>query len=302
MQTNEQLLLQLHEQFSSNQNDTVGKFLTLFIALLILFGAYGIAYGISIGYVKWNNISVSFNAVLLIAIVLVIVLTFLIVLQIYMGYQHRRDQFVNDKIRRKYVSDYNYIFSNYSGKGKGLIGYLPDNVLIYVTFLSSCKILLFISIISLPYLANSQSNIDSISNSNGIMIINQNNQVIGGSTIKKGVRPSSKTDSLKIEVTVNSSISSDTIPIKIVGENSSVNNKGDLSNCLYIITLIICICGFVIIITKLIHYHKKYNKRESKDEAKSENKTKSNDETPITDEGIEIKKLKLKIKKLKKGS
>ncbi|HRO76567.1 MAG TPA: hypothetical protein PLP27_10515 [Crocinitomicaceae bacterium] len=149
----DKLLLTLHEQFSTNQNDTSSRFVTLFIGLLILFGAYGISYGIATGIIEWSSITtVEPNAVLMLAIVVAVVLTFLIVLQIYMGYQHRRDQLINDKIRKKCIEsddEYEYFFNGYSGKGKKRWNYMPDYILIYIVFLSVCKILLLISVLFL---------------------------------------------------------------------------------------------------------------------------------------------------------
>lgn len=76
----EELLLKMHEQFSENQNDTNNRFITIFVSVLVLFGAYGLAYGIATKLINVKDWDVKPNAVFFLAIVVSIVLTFLIIL------------------------------------------------------------------------------------------------------------------------------------------------------------------------------------------------------------------------------
>lgn len=140
----------MHQQFAENMNDINNRFITLFIGIISLFGFYGFTYAIAAKYITNKDWSITNNAVFSLAIIVSIVLTFLISMLIYQGYQHRRDQYLNTKIRKKYVDTFEYFFSNYTGENKKWHNYLPDYVRIQVRFLFVLKIVLLISLFMLP--------------------------------------------------------------------------------------------------------------------------------------------------------
>lgn len=153
-QSRDELLLQLHEQFSINQNDTFGKYISLFIALFALFAGYGIAFGLTTKLLKFGDYAISPVLFLFLSLFMIIVLSFLICLLIYNGYQHRRDQFLNGKIRKyffikepsicakKAEEQFEYFFNNYQGKSKSIFSFIPDNILINISFLGVLKLII----------------------------------------------------------------------------------------------------------------------------------------------------------------
>ncbi|MBX3164303.1 MAG: hypothetical protein KF900_07455 [Bacteroidetes bacterium] len=149
--TNEkELLFQMHEQFAQNMNDATNRYITLFIGIVALFGFYGLAYGLATTIINSNDWHVKPNAIYLMAIVVALVLFFLFCMLVYTGYQHRRDQALNHKIREKYVTHHDNFFSAYSGIDKGIFSYQPDYLKIQAYFLFVLKIILLLSVIFLP--------------------------------------------------------------------------------------------------------------------------------------------------------
>lgn len=153
MEGKEELLLKLHEQFSVNQNDTFGRYITLFIALFALFGAYGIAFGLTTTLITFGDYEVSPVFFLFLSTLLTIILGFLNCSLIYFGYQHRRDQFMNGKIRRyffmgnekdqgKAKKQFEHFFKSYQGNNKGFVSFIPDNILLNISILGILKIII----------------------------------------------------------------------------------------------------------------------------------------------------------------
>ena len=254
-----ELLFQLHEQFSENQNDIGSRFNTIMIALISLFGFYGFTYSLATGLVSIKDYFISKNVVFLFAIIVEMVLVFLISLLIYMGYQHRRDQVLNTKIRKHYVgNDFEHFFSNYTGENKGLLDYIPDFLAIKALFLVSLKILLLFSLLLLPFIGNSQVNSDSsvcknsTATSNAEININKTYHVTNQPVIK------TITDTAQ-----NSSVQN------IYNQVSPCHyeNKNPSSNpiyCGYFCTaIIIWVIGLIIIILLLLRYHEKCKKSNS---------------------------------------
>lgn len=161
MNGKEQILLQLHEQFSINQNDTFGRYNTMFIALFALFGFYGVAFGLATGRLKIGEYEVSLDLFFILTVVLSVVLSFLFCILIYMGYQHRRDQLLNTKIRDYFFETqkkeepklhftFNDFFKHYQGTNKGPFNYLPDNIILNLSFVGLFKLLLLVAVIIAP--------------------------------------------------------------------------------------------------------------------------------------------------------
>ena len=149
------LLLTLHEQFSINQNDTINRFTTIFVALFILFGIYGYAFGITTKQVEHNCLKISVNAFSYLTILVQIVLSFLISLLIYIGYQHRRDQFLNNKIRKRFLpNDFSEIFKGYQGGNKSFLSFIPDSINIKIFLLVVFNIISLITLIYSFYFCN----------------------------------------------------------------------------------------------------------------------------------------------------
>jgi hypothetical protein len=153
MEEKNQLLLQLHEQFSQNQNDNNNRFNSTFIALLALFAIYGFVYSISIGIVEFNGYKIFIEATVFLAIVADIVINYLIKHQLAISYTHRRDQKINDTIRKNLVgNNYSDYFSFYSGRNKNSIEYIIEPNKINIQLLLVIKILILASVISLFFI------------------------------------------------------------------------------------------------------------------------------------------------------
>lgn len=254
-----ELLFQLHQQFSENQNDIGARFNSILIALISLFGFYGLTYSLATGLISIKDYSISKNAVFLFAIIIEAVLVFLISLLIYMGYQHRRDQAMNTKIRKHYTgSNFNHFFHNYTGENKGLLNYIPDFLWIKALFLVSLKVMLSFSLVMLPLIGKAQvssdSSIDKSSSatSNAEININKTYHVTNQPVIK------TITDTAQ-----NSSVQN------IYNQVSPCHyeNKNPSSNpiyCGYFCTaIIIWVIGLIIIILLLLRYHEKCKKSNS---------------------------------------
>lgn len=115
------LLYELHTQFTENQNSNLGNFIKLLTAMFALFGAMGYVYS------HWEHNLVQpfhskgeiivFSTKTLWATIFVenILIALIVFLVICFGYSFRRDQILNDKIRKKFMRKhrYDYFFKNY---------------------------------------------------------------------------------------------------------------------------------------------------------------------------------------------
>jgi hypothetical protein len=137
-QAMDELLLKLHEQFAENQNDTSNRFVKVFLGVLVLFGFYGFAFALQQKMIVCEGIKlVNDLALILLSILVLVVLTFLIAILLYQAYQHRRDQAINNKIRYKYLKNeaaFEYFFSQYKGTLKHYLSYIPDYILVQISF------------------------------------------------------------------------------------------------------------------------------------------------------------------------
>lgn len=125
-----QLLLKLHEQFSENQNHHQGLFIKILIALFALFGAFGYVLINAEGVKLLEKPTDSYPHITLVLVAILVsgVLLFLNLFVLNNGYAYRRDQYINQKIREKFLGDeYTEIFGgNYKADNKCLNDYLPS--------------------------------------------------------------------------------------------------------------------------------------------------------------------------------
>lgn len=120
MEMQQQMELQLHEQYAINNNSNLSSAMVLFVAMLAVVGAYGYVYIHSVN--EFSDDLVSFvndrglyylDAVMIAAIATILVLGIIIYLCISFGCRQRREQFIIYAIRKKYYKSdtiYNQIF------------------------------------------------------------------------------------------------------------------------------------------------------------------------------------------------
>ncbi len=252
-----ELLFQLHEQFSENQNDIGSRFNTIMIALISLFGFYGFTYSLATGLVSIKDYFISKNVVFLFAIIVEMVLVFLISLLIYMGYQHRRDQALNTKIRKHYVgNDFEHFFSNYTGENKGLLDFIPDFLVIKALFLVSLKVLLLFSLLILPVLGEAQvvsdSSINPYSSATSSAEINFNKTY----HITKALSENTRLDSSKGGYIQN------IMTVTDLSKNEPITNPISIykDNTFFLASIFVWGLGLVVLIAILLCYHKKSKK------------------------------------------
>ena len=116
----QQMELQLHEQYSINNNSNLSSAMVLFVAMLAVVGAYGYVYIHSVNEFSYDCISFVndkglyyLDAVMIAAIATILVLGIIIYLCISFGCRQRREQFIIYAIRKKYYKSdtiYNQIF------------------------------------------------------------------------------------------------------------------------------------------------------------------------------------------------
>ena len=120
------LLSQLHEQYAQNDNSHKSTFVSLLVALFALFGAYGYFYA---------NVNVSTGGIytmenlLLLAGFVCLVFFALTELVLILGYGHRRDHIIIQKIREDFDKEgkIDAIFGKmFNAKGKNCCSFLPD--------------------------------------------------------------------------------------------------------------------------------------------------------------------------------
>jgi len=155
MKVKNALLLKLHEQFADNQNHHQRVFVQFLVALITLFAGYGYIY-IHIDTSLANSpllISKSVESeyfapeiLLLVSTVVLAILSLLCGLLLIMGYGFRRDQFLNFKIRKKYLKngEYEHVFGKlYDPTNKGMLDFLPDFYTLFFVFILFFQLLVF---------------------------------------------------------------------------------------------------------------------------------------------------------------
>lgn len=266
-----ELLLKMHEQFSENQNDTNNRFITIFISVLVLFGAYGLAYGIASKLIYVKDWDVKPNAVFFLAIVVSLVLTFLIILLIYQGYQHRRDQLLNTSIRQKYVnpSDFEKNFNGYKGLNKSIVSYLPDYTKIQALFLYIIKLTVLISLIIFS------ANVNACNDTNKVNTICCTYTNVKCNTEPKTLKKYSSyiDNSNNFCPTINiNTAQSDTLKKTIASTNIDSPKQCDFS-CYQLIAIVIVLVCQILIFYMLSRYHKKYEAVQNKPGTKTKQET-----------------------------
>lgn len=157
METNENILLDLHNQFANNQNHHQSVFTQFLIALLSLFAGYGYVYIHTSSEVSAfcqqlivNSVGVEYyspNFLLLTSAVVLAVLALLNVLLLNLGYSFRRDQHVNKKIREKFLdkSEYESTFGElYNSDNKSFTDFLPNFYAIFFWFIFGFQVFILI--------------------------------------------------------------------------------------------------------------------------------------------------------------
>lgn len=134
---------QLHEQYANNSNAHFKSFITFATAMFALFGAYGWAYIhtpriSSIRIDEWPVVlenKLSYDAFLLLAIVVVGSLCILSAICVFLGYAERRDQMEVRIIRDKY--DFKTVYS--TPFERGYFYYLASYYRIFYCALLCCQ-------------------------------------------------------------------------------------------------------------------------------------------------------------------
>lgn len=149
------ILITLHSQFAENQNHHQKIFIQFLIALLTLFGGYGYIYthtnpNIPVTQTFIQNINCieyySGNTLIITSIIVIAILLLLNVILLNLGYSFRRDQFINKKIREKYLdpNEYENVFGKlYNPGNKPKYDYLPDFYNIFFWFILGFQIFIF---------------------------------------------------------------------------------------------------------------------------------------------------------------
>lgn len=112
MKMQEQIEMQLHEQYAKNNNANVSSIVTLFVTMLASVGAYGYVFLHSENLadfeneidliMQYNSGKFSFVALLVVAIAAIVVLMMIAYICVSLGCRQRKEQFIIYAIRRKY--------------------------------------------------------------------------------------------------------------------------------------------------------------------------------------------------------
>lgn len=143
----DQLLSQLHEQYAINDNEKNQNFITFLIAIFALMGAYGYVYvhtyfgenlnktfeNIKMSTICCSNSNELYfhpDIIIYLTILISLVMLFLSVLVIVLGYSTRRDHIIIHRIRNfAYDEELNkYLFKNnlFNPLNKSTCDFLPD--------------------------------------------------------------------------------------------------------------------------------------------------------------------------------
>lgn len=140
------ILKDLHKQFAENQNSQKKLLVSLLVIILSLVGSLGFIYThLETSVVKHyiNDIIILKPFVLHQALVIsVILLGFICMLVVDLGWSFRRDQKLNDKIRKNGMNDcdYNEFFGNYGEN----IENMPDFYRIFFWFIFGFQVLFLV--------------------------------------------------------------------------------------------------------------------------------------------------------------
>lgn len=112
MKMQEQIEMQLHEQYAKNNNANVSSVMALFVTMLASVGAYGYVFLYSENLANfeyefdlttlYDSGQFSFVALLLVAIAAIVVLIMIAYICVSLGCRQRKEQFIIYAIRRKY--------------------------------------------------------------------------------------------------------------------------------------------------------------------------------------------------------
>ena len=155
----QELERQLHEQYAINNNSNLSSIVTLFVALIAVFGGYGYIFIHSSLFFNFEEIydgtngQYSLDALIFAAMAVFTVVYFMESMCLYQGYHQRYEQFITYAIRCKYYKDnpecirpklYPSNYNPFNKKGKDIPQGLFGEFLCYFCCL---KILLIASLI-----------------------------------------------------------------------------------------------------------------------------------------------------------
>ncbi len=146
---------QLHEQYAINNNANVSSFISFLVSVITIFIGYGYVFAYNTFQFSCKGFSksvyslcpkFSYEVLIYMTIVSVIILTFLILLCIQLGYSHRRDHIIIDKIRdiryKDCPNDKKEIFGNlYNSSNKKIYNYLPNIYMLFIVFFVAIAII-----------------------------------------------------------------------------------------------------------------------------------------------------------------
>jgi len=161
MDAQDELLISFHRQFAENQNHHQRLFIQFVAAVFIVLVGYAIVYtntgndanlytakrsanGQIVEYSVAHVVEAYFAAQ--------IILCLMIGLVANTGYNFRRDQMVNFRIRRHYLGQplYASVFPDaFNPQGKSILGYLPGFNFVFAVALGAIQVLLFTSMLVL---------------------------------------------------------------------------------------------------------------------------------------------------------
>lgn len=149
----DKIYLQLHEQYAINNNANLSTIMTLVIALIGVIGYYGYVFMNTSNEFNWKSFQLydsyknvfSVEALILVCIASIFILSILFCLCTYQGIAQRKEQFIIHDIRRRYNIDNDSIlpetYNPYFKKGfatiQGLYGELV-RVFLIVSILLVC--------------------------------------------------------------------------------------------------------------------------------------------------------------------
>jgi hypothetical protein len=126
---------QLHEQYAINTNERTSSFVSFVGALLALFAGFGYVFVYTVPHFSKNGILkeghdfLTIEVFLLIALITAVILFFLSLVSLQLGFSSRRDHIIIHNIRKKYFSEEHrqFIFGNsYNPDSKDIWNFLPD--------------------------------------------------------------------------------------------------------------------------------------------------------------------------------
>ena len=150
----------LHKQYATNAQSNIGSFIAFLVSILAIFYAFGYVFIFSTNefstnavlFVETNSGHILFtlDVLLLIASISLLILAFLIVYCLNLGWQQRRDHIIVARIREKRMTEQerNDIFKDqYSAEGKSWLTFIP-NVFLYflILFIAVAILVIFMTL------------------------------------------------------------------------------------------------------------------------------------------------------------